>query len=356
MTKEVEKPLLLSPSAISRRQLLKLAATGAIAGAGLIAESKLAFLNSLAWARLLDEESSEEERTSSEMLSLRDHLAAEIENYSGQTAISVTNILTGETIDLNGNRPQLPGCVANLPCALTAIAKLSAGTASYTKEQIEPAMTTMVRYSNPTAGLRVVETIGERSVAAGVATINYLMKLWGMERSFYDHPPAYESSYSVQGDSNWLVANEINKVLARMARNQLFPYKEFNWNLYALWVMADNKPGLNFIIPGEIPETEAIVVHKVGWFPGLPHSINDAGVVAAKDHRFAYVITFMHQNADFAISEKALFYGPGFFGRKLSKIVYESFLARYGQPQSLAQPKRPSLEKVAVGFKMPRQI
>lgn len=272
----------------------------------------------------------EKRRILAEMVDLRDRLGWEIENYPGRTAISITDITGDESIDVNGQRAQLPGCVANLACALTVVAEIASGKASLSKEAIEAHLVKMVRNSDPHAGLKVVYMLGGGDVGQGVLKINKQMKDWGMEGSLYDHPPAYLETYNLQEDNNYFVANELNMVLAKLASLKLFGA---GWDEYALWVMANNKVGLNFMIPGEIPENEAAVYHKIGWFYGNPNTINDVGIVEAVGGRFKYSIAAMYENYQTNISEQSLFYGPGFFLRKLSKITYDIFVQKYGRPQ-----------------------
>lgn len=276
----------------------------------------------------------EKRPVSAEMAGLRDRLASEIENYQGRTAISIADITGDESVDVNGGRAQLPGCVANLACALTVVAELSGGRAPFTKGQIEPSLTKMVRNSDPHVGLRVVAALGNGNIAEGVGKINRQMEDWEMFGSLYDHPPVYGSRYSLKGENNYIVPNEMAGVLARLARSELFKNENNDdWNDYALWVMSNNKVGLNFMIPGEIPESEATVYHKVGWFYGNPNTINDVGVVEAVDGRFKYSLAAMYENYQTNISEQSLFYGPGFFLRKLSKVTYDTFVQKYGRSQ-----------------------
>lgn len=274
---------------------------------------------------------SEKRRISAEMVNLREHLAAEIAKYQGRIGISITDTQSGESINVNGQRAQLPGCVANLPCALTVVSELARGNAPFTKSEIEPYLLIMVRNSDPHAGLRVVEALGSGNIAKGVDKINRQMEEWTMFGSLYDHPPVYGDRYSVKGENNFIVPNEMGKVLTRLATGGLFRKdNNFDWNNYALRVMANNKVGLNFMIPGEIPESEATVYHKVGWFYGNPNTINDAGVIKAQDGGFIYSVVAMYENYETTIDEESLFYGPGFFLRKLSKITYDTFTQKYG--------------------------
>jgi hypothetical protein len=351
MTKETNQPSLGISSTLSRRRLLQLAIT-ALAGAGLwLVKSENHILGVQAPEAIqptpppttqpekyvigvpgVIRSEIEKVPVAVDLVLLKDHLASEIENYRGQTAISITDIKTGETIDVNGDRLQLTGCVANLFCALTVIAQESLG--KIPREEVEYPLTMMVRHSNPHYGNQLVYRLGDGSAEVGVKMINYFMKLWGIEKSIYNNPPAY-SSYCLtgcaSGEANKATANEINKVLVKLARNKLYPPSpDFNWNFYAFWVMCDNKPGLNFMIPGEISASQAIVAHKVGWYYGQPHTINDVGIVVARDNRFSFAISCLHQNFDFSLDEQTLFYDPGFFLRRLAGLSYQTFLNRYG--------------------------
>lgn len=44
----------------------------------------------------------------------RSRLAAEIAGYPGMVAVAVTDLQTDRTIEVNGDRPQVAGCTANL--------------------------------------------------------------------------------------------------------------------------------------------------------------------------------------------------------------------------------------------------
>jgi hypothetical protein len=332
--------------ALSRRNFLKLAGGAGIAGSFLIADERLHLLRSITQPSPtctptetptptntpLPTPTETPKPTSTpehspEMLSLKDQLKSEIDNFPGETAIAVTDVLTGEKIDVYGERPQKPGCVANLLCALTAIDGLSEGTATYSKEEIEDTMTTMIRHSDPIQGRNLVEIIGNSDVYAGIAKINNCRQKWAMVGSLYDHPPAYDE-YSTPGKTNLIVPNEMNMVLTKLAKGELFAG---DWNEYAIWAMKFNKLGLNFMIPWEIPESEATVAHKVGWTPGCNDTINDVGLILANDGRFKIAISCMFQGQECPLQDD-LFYGPGVFLSKLAGISYRTFTARYGHP------------------------
>jgi len=266
-----------------------------------------------------------------DLVELKDRLAGEIDAHEGQTAVAVTDVKTGEMIDVNGDRIQLTGCVANLFCALTVIEYIRRGL--ITKEEVEYDLTTMVRHSSPSHATPLLNQLGNGDVEKALIIINDLMRSWGLEKSIYANPPALDDCYEDCRRPNEATANEINQILVKIAKNELFPADQnFDANQYAIWVMSNNKPGLNFMIPWEIPQSEATVAHKVGWYPGQPHTINDVGLVFASDQRFQYAISCLYQNYDYSMAEETLYYDPGGLLSRLSKITYQTFVNRYGRP------------------------
>lgn len=267
-----------------------------------------------------------ETKPQDEMQILQGKLAKEIENFHGRNAISITNILTGETIHVNGERPQLPGCVANLPLALAAVHEIFNMDSPLKSADIESHLFSMVKNSNPHEGVEVIRQLGGGDISKGIKMVNDFMKKWGMKDSFYDHPPAYPGEYSIAERSNKIVPNEMNQVLAMLTAGKLLQSE--NAMKYALRMMSNNKPGLNFMIPGQIPDNEATVYHKVGWFYGRPNTINDAGIVISDDGKFMFSIVVMHEG-DEHIEEQKLFQDAGNFLGRLSKIAYDSFKSMY---------------------------
>jgi hypothetical protein len=122
--------------------------------------------------------------------------------------------------------------------------------------------------------------------------------------------------------NNLLTALETNMVLTKLYRGQLF---NSEWTGYALGVMRNIKPGLNYILPGLLPP-QATVAHKIGYYADSDGwVVADAGIVtfAGTDGRQrAYAITYLSQKAP---SEPAGYN----FGAKLSKIVWDWMYPRY---------------------------
>ncbi len=273
--------------------------------------------------------STESSSLSPEMSELQHSLASRIESYKdyqGRTAIAVTDVKTGQVINVNGNRPQLTGCVANLPLMLTVVNEIHKGKAPYSRNDFEGHLIPMVRNSDPHEGKTVVSMLGGDNIQHGIEIVKATMNSWGMTGSRYNHPPAYPSEYTDSEASNQIVANELNEVLARLAANKL--YGGVDMNEYAKFIMSNNKSGLNFMIPGNI-SNRAEVAHKVGWFYGFPNTINDAGIVKDNKGRFAYSIVTMFENFSDNINEQTLFTGPGSFLAELSEMVYDKFDQKY---------------------------
>jgi beta-lactamase class A len=310
---------------LSRRELLIGAGTISLGLAGVeLAKTTAPAKAETVW------DTPEESILSPEMQGLQEGLTSEIAKSNGKIAVAITNVLTGESINVNGDVPHLPGCVSNLTAAFTAIAELERGTALFTKEQIEPHMFTMVRQSNPFEGKNVYELIGGGSVINGLIKVNEQMQEWGMKGSVTDHPPAYyqSKSYLLKGENNIVVPNELNNVLARLSVNKLF--ENIENNEYAREIMRHGKPGQTFMIPRPIPSTEADIGHKVGWWNiGNSNTINDAAFVRAWNGSYAYSMVAMYENHNGYMNENTLFAGPGGELRNLSAITFSTL----GKPQ-----------------------
>ena len=76
--------------------------------------------------------------------------------------------------------------------------------------------------------------------------------------SLFDHVPFYGTT----DQNNLLTTLETNMALTKLYRGQLF---DAQWTSYVLGVLHDIKPGLNYIIPGQLP-AEASVAHKIGYY------------------------------------------------------------------------------------------
>ena len=259
---------------------------------------------------------------SADMLALRDQLAREIEDYSDQAggidvAIAVTDLQTGETISVNGNTLHKTGCTINLFAFLTAVSEFQAGNAS--PGALSESIRRGIGGSYPPEVAAFLNSIFG-SYTAGVQRARQLMTSWGMTASYFDHVPFYG------GDTpppNLLTALETNGILARLYRGQLFSAE---WTRYALDVLRDIAPYVQYILPKYLP-LEATVAHKIGSYDDDDGWVNnDAGIVTftgSDGAEKAYVISYFSQRV---ASEQAGYS----FGARLSRAVWDFMGPRYG--------------------------
>jgi beta-lactamase class A len=274
---------------------------------------------------------------SADMLALRDQLAREIEDYSDQAggvdvAIAVTDLQTGETISVNGNTLHKTGCTINLFAFLTAVSEFQAGNGS--PGELSESISHGIGGSYPPEVAAFLNSLFG-SYTAGVQRARELMASWGMSASHFDHVPFYG------GDTpppNVLTALETDGILARLYRGQLFSAV---WTQYALDILRDIAPYVQYILPKYLP-WEATVAHKIGSYWDDDGWVNnDAGIVTftgSDGAEKAYVISYFSQRA----GSEQIGYS---FGARLSRAVWDFMGPRYGVYSAPAPPWFPPVNE-----------
>jgi beta-lactamase class A len=258
---------------------------------------------------------------SGDFLDLRNRLQASIAEYNAQVGgidvgIAVTDLQTGQTISVDGNRPQRTGCTINM-FALLAITKAfqaGQGDPSWVTRSVESG----IDGSYPPDVKNFLTTV-YGTYDAGLQAARQMMRDWGMVASDFDHVPYYGTQ---PYRPNLLTALETNDILTRLWRRQLFTPQ---WTDYALGVLGNVRYYLNYILPGQLPPA-ARVAHKIGYYVDYDGWVeNDAGIVTftgSDGQTKAYAITYL--------SEKARTEYIGYsFGAKLSRDVWDWFEAKY---------------------------
>lgn len=251
------------------------------------------------------------------LLQLRDSLAAQMQQWSFDSAVAVTDLQTGETIDVNGNVPHHAGCSINFFVLLSVVMDLEQG--RYPESYVGDLIARTIYSSNPiTARTLLIQTGG--SVPAGVLKIGDLMRRLGLHASFFDHPPAYYDEFSLMGLANVLTANEMNRALASFYHGGVVG---FFWRDYLMQKMVGVKPGLQYLIPAGVGG--GVVSHKNGfsWVPG-GWIDNDIGIVTFNRGgvTYAYAISFFTQNVPYEYADIPL-------GQTVSRLVWQYFSNRY---------------------------
>ncbi|HXG41900.1 MAG TPA: serine hydrolase [Dehalococcoidia bacterium] len=254
------------------------------------------------------------------LLALRDRLAAAIDDYRQRTgteaAIAVVDLQTGGLVSVNGNRPQRTGCTINLFALLAVVSEMAAGRAS--PDVLAPSIRLGIGGSYPPEVKRMLE-LAFGSYGRGLQRARELMSSLGIDPTRFDHVPYYGNGTR----NNYLTALELAAALTRLYRGELF---DDRWSAYTLARLREVNPGLNYIVPGQLPR-QAMVAHKIGYHWDWDGWVNnDAGIVTfvgADGRAKAYVVVYM--------SEKAPSEYVGYsFGARLSRLVWDHFVAEYG--------------------------
>ena len=252
-----------------------------------------------------------------EFVGLRESLRAEIAASGISAAVAVTDLQTGESIDVNGDEPRLPGCTINFFVLLSVVMDLQEGL--YGEDEVGDLIARTVWSSNPVTARDLLRKTGMGDLGTGLAKVEQLLELLGLSVSTYDHPPAYPQE-SLQGSGNVLTAGEMNHALVALYQARIV---EPAWRDYLLNKMTGVKPGLQYLIPAGVGD--GVVSHKNGFFADPSGWVdNDAGVVIfdRSGNRYAYAISFFTENVPSKYADIPL-------GQTVSRLVWQYFSSRY---------------------------
>lgn len=255
-----------------------------------------------------------------DMVWLQEQLTAAIDQYwvPGDYAVAVTDLQTGETVSVNGDRQQLAGCVINLFALYQVVRDL--WFAQYPQEFVEGLIAETIWSSNASTARELYGIIGNGDVVEGVRRVDRLIHdELHLDAVILDHPPAFGESIGVSPD-NWLTALSMNQALAALWHGQVV--SEPSWRAFLLSHMTRVKPGLNYLTAA-VP---AVVSHKNGFLPtyGSGYVDNDAGIVRLQRDgiEYAYAITFLSAG----VAEE---YADITLAQQLGSLAYEVMAARY---------------------------
>jgi hypothetical protein len=257
-----------------------------------------------------------------DMLALRNRIAAAIDGTTIDTAVAVTDLRTGETIDVNGTVPRLPGCTINL----FALMRVAMDLQSYAYPEPEPGdlIAQTINRSDPVTARHLVKNwIGGGDLDAGITRVDDFIQAIGMTSTRLDHPPAFPEESIFGSGENEITARDVNRGLRSIWDGVvLTPF----WRDYMLYKMTLVKPGLNYLIPAGVG-FGATVSHKNGFLYQEGWADNDIGVVWFErgGERYGYAISFFTQNVPGKYDDIPL-------GQQISSLAYGWFVSRYGYP------------------------
>ena len=286
-----------------------------LSGSGWHASSTLAFFTPICDAAAY------EPAPASDMLALRDSIANAIGATTIDTAVAITDLRTGETIDVKGDDTRLPGCTINLFGLMRVAMDLQ--DSKYPEPEPGDLIGQTINRSDPILARRLMrDWIGDGDLPTGITRENDFMHALGMSDTLLDHPPAYPEE-SLYGSANRITARDVNRGLAALWGGRvLAPF----WRDYMLYKMTLVKPGLNYLIPIGT-SAGATVSHKNGFLYQEGWADNDIGIVWYErgGERYGYAISFFSENVPGKYDDIPL-------GQQISSLAYAWFVSRYGYP------------------------
>ncbi len=257
-----------------------------------------------------------------DMAQLRADIAAAVAGTSIDTAVAITDLRTGETIDVQGDDQRLPGCTINLFALMRVVVDLQAR--KYQEPDVGDTIGQTINRSDPILARRLTrDAVGDGDLAAGMTRVNDFMHALGMTSTLLDHPPAFPQESLYGAGENRITARDVNRGLQALWGDRVLnPW----WRDYLLYKMTLVKPGLNYLIPIGTSEG-AVVSHKNGFLFQEGWADNDIGIVwyERAGERYGYAISFFTENVPGKYDDIPL-------GQQISSLAYQWFVSRYGYP------------------------
>ncbi|MDP1603861.1 MAG: serine hydrolase, partial [Legionella sp.] len=207
----------------------------------------------------------------------------------GEYAVAVTDLQTGETISVNGNRPHLAACSVNLFVLMQAMLDLQSGRVR--EDQVGTLMAQTIYASNAVTAHSLYGVLGDGDVLRGVRRVIALINRLGMKDTILDHPPGFPESVGIN-PNNWTTALDMNRGLKAIWDG---PILDTRWRDDFLARLVLVKPGLNYltaVVPG-------VVSHKNGFFQASDGTYvdNDSAIVrfTHEGKEYAYAISILAQ-------------------------------------------------------------
>lgn len=258
-----------------------------------------------------------------DMLTLRANIEAAIARSGINTAVAITDLRTGETIDVNGSNNRLPGCTINLFVLMRVVVDLQNG--RYPEPVPGDLIGQTINRSDPITSRTLLKNyIGGGDLYQGIREVNAFMQSLGMRDTLMDHPPAFfDESVFGRPIDNRITALDTNRGLQALWDGRVLSP---GWRDYMLRKMTLVKPGLNYLIPAGT-SAGATVSHKNGFLYAEGWADNDIGIVWFErgGQRYGYAISFFTQ---FVPSK----YADIPMGQQVSSLAYQWFVGRYGYP------------------------
>ncbi|HET9015553.1 MAG TPA: serine hydrolase, partial [Thermomicrobiaceae bacterium] len=221
---------------------------------------------------------------------LQSELQALVAGWSGENAVSVTDLQTGQTISVNGARPQIAACTIKIGIIMAVAQDIEAG--RYTADDVDSLVRSMMGPSNTWPARELLGYVGGGDIGAGIRRVNDLMHGLGATGSLLAHPPGYpEEDYGYGDASNVLTTDDLNLMLGKLYRGQaLSPWATG----YVLWSLTIAPDWMDQSLGAPLPDGVRLY-HKIGQLYEPENTWNDAGLVvfSRNGHDEAYAISYL---------------------------------------------------------------
>ena len=254
-----------------------------------------------------------------DMAALRAKVEPLVNSWGGQNAVTITDLQTGQSLSVNGDRAQPAACTIKIFIMFAIAQDIAAG--RYSKESVASLVYSAMGPSATPPARELIRIAGGGDVGAGINRIHEIMSGLGMSASVMRHAPGYPwEVHDLGPGDNLLTTDELNLALGKLYRGQALEAEERE---YVLWSMTLATPFLNGSLGGPLPD-EATLYHKIGLIGPSYNTWNDAGIVTFErgGKRFAYAISYLG-------SFGARYRDAYWRGYQLSDLAWQAFSGRY---------------------------
>ena len=252
--------------------------------------------------------------------SLRSELTGLLAAATGNNAVTVLDIQTGERISINGNRRQFAACTIKIPIMIALARDITAG--KYSASEIEHLVLPAMGPSLTWHARELIRIIGDGDIGAGVRRANSIMESYGIQDSLLTHPPGYwgeEYGYRTSHGEveNWLTTDDLARLLEGIWNGEGLTPTERS---YVLWSLTLATPFLDAAFRNPLP-VDVAAFHKIGVLYEPANTWNDAGIVILErdGQEYAYVVAFLS-----AQNENTYMNGY-YLNQTLNSIVWQTF-------------------------------
>jgi beta-lactamase class A len=241
------------------------------------------------------------------------------DGVSGDIAVAVLDLQSGEGVAVDGDERHLAGCTIKFFPALKAVYDVREGQREF-DDTLDYLVQRTVRVSNNADSHYLINLVGVPETNAFMAGVV------GTSGSIISHAPGYygeNALYGIEEEENYLTAKDLVLAFAKLYRGELTT-PELTSHLLDVMTQSWLTPAEYGVILYQAAPPQARVAHKIGYV-GPPWNVwNDAGVVMfdQPEGTVAYAVAILTQyNSEYGE-------GPP-VARQVAERVFQHFNETY---------------------------